>query len=867
MTSLRNTTHPSLHCTRFATCLARSCVALLLLCCSMAFGQGFQPTQAQIDQFMRLSPQQQKELAAKLGIDLSQYQTNSKVSQSKAEPLQQIDRGTVLHATSNAIGAQYGQTAIDKESMGTEKIIQSYVELGLIDPEVADQIVADAAAKQEEDSSLHQFGYELFSGDPNAFMPTTDVPASDSYTIGPGDEIVIQLYGKESASHSLPVNRDGTILFPDLGPLSVAGLTFAELKEFLLTTIEKQMIGVKASITLGQLRSIRVFVLGEAISPGSYPVNSLSTVTNALFASGGVTPIGSLRNIQLKRNGKVITTIDLYDLLLKGDTSGDARLMPGDVIFIPPIGDTVAVSGEVLRPAIYELKPKEENNAAHLVKIAGGLTATAYPAASRLERIDAAGERTVINFDLGDTKGKQLKVKDGDHIEIMPVLEELKKAVTLQGHVERPGNYAWHDGLRFTDIVSSALELKADPDMSAALIIRELMPTRRISVTLFSPNMAFAKPGSEDDPLLSNRDQIMIFNFNDDRSQMLLPIIERLTRQGSKQQRRQVVSVLGIVKFPGKYPLTQGMTDQDLIALAGGLDDNAYSLGAEITRYIYDESEQQSIEHISISLTQQSATQLKEEDNLLIKRTPNWVGIETVTIEGEVAFPGEYTIQRGETLSQLVQRAGGLNRYSAPTAAVFSRESLRQLEAQRLQDLRSRLEADIAASNTEVQDSRTRIGTDDAKELLSAIGSIKPAGRMVIDLPKILSGEAEDIVLKDKDTLKIPDTRQSITVVGEVQFPTSHIYEERTNYKDYIEQSGGLNAKADKSRIYVVRANGRVFLPKTGKWFKKGSNEILPGDTIVVPLDTDRIDSLTLWTNVSQIFYQVGLGAAAIASF
>ncbi len=262
--------------------------------------------------------------------------------------------------------------------------------------------------------------------------------------MGPGDNIIVQLYGKENESHALTINREGEIQFPHLGPLVVAGLSFTDVKALINTTVGEQMIGVKASVTMGALRSIRIFILGEAKLPGSYTVNSLSTMTNALFASGGISKMGSLRNIQLKRGGQLVTHLDLYDLLLSGDTSNDARLLPGDVIFVPSIGKTVGVSGEVRRPAIYELK--DEKTTQQAVALAGGFLPTAYPQVSRIERISDGGQRTLVDVDLKSAKGKNLKIKDADVLQVFSVLDTMEDVVLVEGHVKRPGGSAWRQG-------------------------------------------------------------------------------------------------------------------------------------------------------------------------------------------------------------------------------------------------------------------------------------------------------------------------------------------------------------------------------------------------------------------------------------
>ncbi|MDE0770339.1 MAG: SLBB domain-containing protein, partial [Opitutaceae bacterium] len=262
--------------------------------------------------------------------------------------------------------------------------------------EMATDIVttAEVPVAKKIKKDLKQFGYDLFAGTPTTFAPATEIPVPADYIIGPGDQIRIQFFGKNAASYDLYVTRDGLLQIPELGPISVAGQHFTELKSEIARRVSEQMIGIKAFVSLGELRSIRVFILGDVNRPGSYTVSALSTMTNALFVSGGITPIGSLRNIQLKRAGDVISEFDLYDLLLRGDTSKDVRIQPGDVIFVPPVGSLVGISGEVKRPAIYELKGG--STAMQSIDIAGGFTAKAFPSLSQIERITRDGIKEVL---------------------------------------------------------------------------------------------------------------------------------------------------------------------------------------------------------------------------------------------------------------------------------------------------------------------------------------------------------------------------------------------------------------------------------------------------------------------------------------
>jgi polysaccharide biosynthesis/export protein len=304
-------------------------------------------------------------------------------------------------------------------------------------------------------NALKQFGYDMFDKVPLTFAPVTDAPVPSSYIIGPGDTVNILFFGKESIDFSSQVTRDGNLNIPNIGPVSVAGLTFLELKDNINERIANQMVGVKASISLGELRSIRMYVLGEVKKPGSYTVNSLSTLTNAILASGGITRIGSLRNIQLKRNGKIISRFDMYDLLLRGDTSSDRRLLPGDVVFVPPIGTTVAVSGEVRRPAIYELR--KDGDLSSIITAAGGASPNADLAKVMVKSVNSIDGISVYQMNLTIKSDKKYQLKDGDFILLSPVMEYNKDGfVTLTGEVKKPGVYVISPGEALTSVIKRA---------------------------------------------------------------------------------------------------------------------------------------------------------------------------------------------------------------------------------------------------------------------------------------------------------------------------------------------------------------------------------------------------------------------------
>jgi polysaccharide export outer membrane protein len=723
--------------------------------------------------------------------------------------------------------------------------------------------------------ALKPFGYDLFEGVPTTFAPATDIPVPADYVVGPGDTIEVHLVGNRKGRYSLVVGRDGQINFPELGPISVAARRFTEVREELQERVQDQMIGTQASISIGELRSIRVFVLGDAQTPGSYTVSGLSTITNALFVSGGVKKIGSLRNIQLKRNGKTVTTLDLYDLLVRGDTSADARLMPGDVIFVPPVGRTVSLVGEVRRPAIYELK--NETTAAELVALGGGLTEQADPTLATLERVNENRQRVIINVNLNQAGAT--KLLPGDVLRVPAIRPVFENAVTIDGHVYRPGEFEFREGMRLLDVIPSLDELKPNADLNYILVRRELPPDRR--VTVFSANLAdaFANPGSAANFELAPRDRIHIFDLESGRDRVIEPLMRELRLYAQLNEPTREVTISGHVKVPGKYPLEPGMRLTDLIRAGGGLSESAYGGQAELTRYTIGEQDARVAELIHIDLRAalegdpSANVPLRSFDHVVIKEVPLWASQEEVEIRGEVRFPGRYPIRRGETLRSVLERAGGLTEYAFAKGAVFTRRELIERERRQIEILATRMQSDLAQLSLQAaQETGKDAGEALAvgQSLLASLRSTQAVGRLVIDLEQAMAarpGSEQDIVLKDGDRLLVPRVMQEVTVIGEVQSATSHLYNPTFTRDDYIAMSGGVTPRADEKHIYVVRANGSVEVGTSSVWFRKGGVQIEPGDTIVVPLDTVRMRPLPFWTAVTTIIYNLAISAAAVNSF
>lgn len=890
---------------------------LIFLFCLVAFSiSEFQAyaaglTDKQIEQFKSLPKQQQELLAKQYGLNLDELK------------LQAND------------GAQLQQ--------------QELTQLNQIKPEKDEEQAQTLEEKfKPKEDELEPFGYELFDSNTSILSPSTNTLIPDDYIVGPGDFVHVSLYGKESDDLEIEINREGKLQFQGLSPIQVAGLQFQELKSLIKDKVTREMLGVSAYVAMGRLRGIRVMVMGEVQNPGSYTVSALSSITHALFASGGVSKIGSLRNIQVKRAGKTVHEFDLYDLLVFGDNRNDVLLNSGDVVFVPPVGRQVSVSGQVKRPAIFELKQGE--SAKDLVEMAGGLKAEAFPKRTIVERFKSNSFKTVIQLDLSK-ESISYEPKDGDKIQIPESSYELENAITLLGAVTYPGNYDWQAGIKVSDLVGNInTDLLPYADYHYALVIRTEVTGEDVKVFQFSPLNA-SKGLTNEDLELAPRDVVMIFSrfeireeessaltslaltekqlqlkdkkelwaqyeqqkflefidptkaleerlknsveseqeetsslqellFADEkdlddgekarfgRNTLLLPLIARLTQQASVGNELKVFAITGEVKKPGVYPLPENISIAKAIEAAGGLKESAFLGNAEITRVFRDMEAK--VEHLSIDLREEFSgvgkTTLHSKDTLNILPLPNWQEEQTIKLVGEVRFPGVYTIKKGELLSSVIKRAGGLKDSAFIGGTIFTRESIRLQEKQQLKKLAEDLRRDIASRSFQNSVTDSSLSYADMDKLLKDLSKIEALGRLVINIRDVLDGTL-DIEVKNQDTLYIPQRQNTVSVIGEVNVSTSHLYRPDVSLEDYIELSGGYKQRADEKRIYVIKANGSVVIPKSGGWFSVNKSSILDeGDTIVVPLDSEYMDSLSLWSTATQILYQTGVAVAAIAS-
>ncbi|MCX8871236.1 SLBB domain-containing protein [Vibrio parahaemolyticus] len=815
-------------------------------------------------------------------------------------------------------------------------------------PEVSNANQTDKMdlAKDEE---LKRFGLDLFAGSPTTFAPVSDVPVPTDYTVGAGDEIVIQLFGKENTTHRLRVNRAGIINFPSLGPVQVAGMTFSDVRDSLNQRVKEQMIGVRSDISLGEMRTMQVFVMGDAYKPGAYTVSALTTISQAIYYSGGFSESGALRNVQLKRNGQVIRKLDMYDLLLKGDARNDIRLLPGDVVFIGALGNTISSDGEVNRPAIYEIKPGETYKQA--IQMAGGFTANAYSDQIEVKRYAEKGARDALTLNFSQSHDQQTKVKDGDAVNVLKKNEELTRYVQIEGDVRHPGFIEWKSGLRIADLFQSVdTSFNSTADVSYAVVVREINPQRDIEVYQVNLANAILSPTSKDNLKLNSRDRVLVFNrFNNEdldtladqetvtkaktleqaqlqaqqeqlkeqevmsssvavssamplekdskqpkivfrgkeitkddfealkqntRRTLLAPVLLQLQQQSRLGLAPQIAEVFGEVKHPGRYPITPRMTISTLIEAAGGLTYNAFTINAELARTVINSKDERAsidVERIDLRQAIQGSTAddaiIVGRDRLNILEKPNVKLQSTVTLQGEVRFPGTYTVRQGETLGELLERAGGLTEFAHPQGAIFTREALRLQEQKLLNQYAADMRAETAKKTFRADSNMGSVISDPDKTLkfVEEASRSKALGRMVVQLNRILKDErSADFMLEDGDFLFVPTFRNTVSIMGEVQVPITYLLDNKLDVDDYLNKAGGAKKQADEDRIFVVRADGSVYKPTSGYWFGNNHEELKAGDTIVVPIDTDYRDALSTWTAATQILYQTGVAINAL---
>jgi protein involved in polysaccharide export with SLBB domain len=724
----------------------------------------------------------------------------------------------------------------------------------------------------EVPSDIKLFGYDLFKKQPSTFSPSGKVPVGPNYVVGPGDEIRIIVWGKFEGKWDVVVNRDGNIALPKVGIVGVTGLTFKELKTLLYKEFSRYYKGFEMNVSMGTLRTIRVYVVGNARSPGAYNISSLSTLINGLFEAGGPAKTGTMRDIQVKRNGKTIAHFDMYKFLLHGNKTADIRLMPEDVIFIPPIKDVAGITGNVNTPAIYELAGS--TRLTDLIQMAGGATASAYYQRIQVERVYENEVKIVVDRNLKEIFEKaDFILKDGDTIKIFPISSKIVNSITVKGNVLRPGEYQWFEGIRVSDIIKNPeKDLLPEAHFAHALIERYVLPDNHREMTSFNLGKALFAKDVKEDKLLKPGDVLTVYSAWEFRE-------------------RPMVRIAGAVNKPGEFELKQNMTVSDLIKLSGGIKRYAFLEKAEITRVKITNNGPKTLKR-EINLKKVLANEpgsnfkLKQDDYLFVRTVPDWRLYRIVSVTGEVRFPGNYTIEKGEKLSSLIKRAGGFTHEAYLRGAMFTRESVKKQQQKTINEMVDRLERELLASGTgkaatALTGDEMKIVKQEAEQKRKFIESLRAAkakGRVSVALAAelLIIGTPSDITLEDGDSLHIPEDPHVVYVAGSVFNQAAFLYEEDRQIDDYIEISGGFTKSADEDNVYILKANGSALKPGGGflglSWnsdgnrWEVGSDDLEAGDTIVVPENLERIAWLRNIKDITTIMFQIAVSAGILVA-
>ncbi len=847
--------------------------------------------------------------------------TQDSRSQPQQLPQTPSPSGVVLQPNQTT-GQQNGQLP----SQPQQQLQPSQESLPLDPPTEFQQMVANSTGKM-----LPIYGSKLFRTLPSTFAPLNQVPVTPDYLIGPNDELLIQVWGQVTMNGRFVVDRSGAISLPQVGTVHVAGLRYDQLQPFIKSQMGRTLRNFDLNVNMGQLRSIQVFIVGQARRPGTWTLSSLSTLVNAIFSTGGPAPSGSLRDIQLKRGGKTITNFDLYDLILNGDKSKDVALLPGDVIYIPPVGPQIAVAGSVNSPAIYELKPGEETAVSDALKLAAGLTSVAAGEKLRLERVDERQIRSVINVPL-TAEGRSTRLKDGDLIEIEAVVNQYRNSITLRGNVANPGRYGWRSGMRVKDLLPNKEALVTrdywlkrsqlgQPGMSyiptCAPATPYGIPSLRYGIPIgedgedaywrYSSRNSASSPGLVGLPLVNNdgsqtpnQNSPSLTTTNDGTvisdggldcgkqtgSRDYVPVVNDQVPAGTTQN---------VQNSSTKVSSASASIGTTVSSASSGqfLPKNDVKLSEPDINWAYAVIERQSKENLTTALFPFNLGRLvlEGDDSQNLELMPDDVvtifskadiGVPQtqqtrfVRLEGEFISSGIYSVRPGETLRQLLRRAGGLTSDAYLYGSEFTRESTRRVQQQRLNEYVEQisLQASTNATNNvgralSAQDTAALAAQQSqTQNVITSLRNARATGRIVLELPADASSidQLPDLQLEDGDKFIVPRVPPTVSVDGAVYNQNSFLYDPHRRLGDYIRLAGGANRDADKNRAYVIRAGGSV-ISKQYSSSLRGSGfdsvRLFPGDTVVIPLNLDKGKTMRMIVDIAQIVGQFGIAIAA----
>jgi protein involved in polysaccharide export with SLBB domain len=699
--------------------------------------------------------------------------------------------------------------------------------------------------------NLERFGAALFRNSTTATDKNAlDVPVGPDYVLGLGDQLVVEYWGSVSQRLQLTVDRQGQIVLPEAGAVMVAGHTLGEAQEMVQRALSRQYRDVTVNLSLGKLRTVRVYVVGDVTNPGAYDISALSTPLSALLMAGGPTDRGSMRTVKHSRGKRMIAEDDLYELMLKGVSSAETRIESGDTILVPPAGPQVTVAGMVRRPAIYELR--QETTLAQVLELAGGVMVSGELGRIRVERIVAHERKEMLNVNLpasGDQSALEaafgkVGIQDGDRVTVLPILSTLTQTVYLQGHVFRPGKYPFQAGMTVADLIPTFQDLMAEP-ADRAEIVRLHPPDNRPYVIPFNLRDVLEK--REPAPALEPLDTVMVF--------------------GRYETDAPKVAIYGEVLRPGEYPLSDRLTAAALVRLAGGFKRGAFTETADLSSYEIVNGDHVELDRREVPIGKAMAGEedtdvvLKPGDVLTIHLLGGWKDIGgAITITGEVLHPGRYGIEEGERLSSVLRRAGGFTAEAHPFGAVLERAQVREIGIKNRDEMIRKLQSQ-AVEGTRPE---SPIVAKQRQTLIDELRRIQPSGRVVVRISTQIEkweNTPADVEVRAGDTLIVPKVPSFVLIAGQVYNPTAITFAPGRNAAWYLRQAGGPTPMANKKDIFVVRANGAVVGKDSGEWWTGGvlSTVMLPGDTIYVP------ERLPAAANKLQSFSQVAALMSGLA--
>lgn len=718
--------------------------------------------------------------------------------------------------------SQKTTTAAKKEKTAKEKLDKRFIKqqaeidememlnfeentgIDLLDSLTLEMDVNERLMKLLKEREKQVFGQEIFNNDRLTFEPQLNIATPDNYVLGPGDEVIIDVWGASQNNIRQIISPDGNIVVEEYGPIQLSGLTAKEANARVKNELGRIYSGITSgntfiSLTLGNIRSIQVNVMGEVLMPGTYTLPSLASAFHALYNAGGINPIGSLRSMKIYRKGKEIADVDVYDYLLKGRTETNVILQDGDVIVVPPYENQVKIGGKVKRPMIYELK--EEEKISDLLNYSGGLTGDAYKRNIRVIR-KSGRERQVYNVDKEDFG--RFMLTDGDEVLVDSVLDRFENKVEIRGAVYREGLYAIGENLSTVkQLIDKADGIKGDAFPNRAVIYREKPD---LSIEVLPVDIAGLLAGTAADVELKKNDVLYI------------PSIFEL-------QEEFFIALRGEVGYPGTYKYVDNMTLEDLIVQGGGLLESASTVRVDVARRIKDPKSLQAGDRRAETFTftlrdglvvgGPSNFVLKPFDEIYVRRSPGYQEQQNIMVEGEVVFGGEYALaKKGERLSDLIKRAGGLTSEAYPEGARLMRKTTPE-EKKRIQQTIQKL-------------TMQQNGNDTINPALMELGDYYPVG---IELKNALEnvGSDFDIILKEGDRLIVPEYNGTVRISGAVMYPNTVVYKPKAKTSYYISQAGGYAQRARKSKAFVIYMNGTVAIARGGKL------DIKPGCEIIVP--------------------------------